>query len=112
MARWKWDRMSMLSYHRKDYNDMTLMQCSTAEELASLQTNVAAQIARTTASCAIDAFVEAFVKDGLRNPEQNAIDGILNTKYMKEIRLGKHYHSDWVGPKFYKHPAIIALTQI
>eukprot|EP00961_Rhodomonas_salina_P086236 1159099-Rhodomonas_salina.1 len=31
---------------------------------------------------------------------------------MKEIRLGKHYNADWVGPKFYKHPAIIVLTQI
>eukprot|EP00961_Rhodomonas_salina_P171629 2314187-Rhodomonas_salina.1 len=86
MERMKWDRMSLLADHRKDYNDKTKMQCTNATELASLHVNMAGQIARNTASGAIDSFYTSFVegKTELRTPEQNAIDGILCTKYMKE----------------------------
>eukprot|EP00961_Rhodomonas_salina_P044813 601717-Rhodomonas_salina.2 len=113
MERMKWDRMSLLADHSKDYNDKTKMQCANATELTSLHINMAGQIARNTASGAFDSFYASFVegKAELRTPEQNAIYGILCTKYMKEVSVGKHYSPEWIGTKYYKHPAIIALSE-
>eukprot|EP00961_Rhodomonas_salina_P240900 3255074-Rhodomonas_salina.1 len=114
MERMKWDRMSLLADHRKDYNDKTKMQCANATELTSLHINMAGQIASNTASCAIDSFYASFVKGKteLHTPEQNAIYGIPCTKYMKEVRVGKHYSPEWLGTKYYKHQAIIMLSQL
>eukprot|EP00961_Rhodomonas_salina_P302969 3941044-Rhodomonas_salina.1 len=31
---------------------------------------------------------------------------------MKEVSVGKHYSPEWLGTKYYKHPPIIALSQL
>eukprot|EP00961_Rhodomonas_salina_P119270 1604932-Rhodomonas_salina.1 len=60
LDRMKWERRTMLSAERKDYNDIHKMQVADQEELEALQDNMAGQIARTIARQSVKALYVAF----------------------------------------------------
>eukprot|EP00961_Rhodomonas_salina_P077514 1039780-Rhodomonas_salina.1 len=108
----KWECLSLLADHHKDYNDKAKMQVADDAELASLHENTCCQISHQIACQAHCALHKAFIKKSVSTPEQDAMMHILCTKFMTEVGIGKHYKAVWVGPLFFNNPAVVLYTQI
>eukprot|EP00961_Rhodomonas_salina_P267398 3613016-Rhodomonas_salina.1 len=73
---------------------------------------MAGQIARTIASQSVKALLGAFVKRGTTTPEQNAMQGIFCTQFMKDVKVGKHFDAKWIGDLVFQNPAVYAYVVI
>eukprot|EP00961_Rhodomonas_salina_P286109 3865851-Rhodomonas_salina.1 len=73
---------------------------------------MAGQIARTIARQSVKALLGAFVKRCTTTPEQNAMQGILCTPYMKDVKVGKHFDTKWIGDLVFQNLAVYAYVAI
>eukprot|EP00961_Rhodomonas_salina_P274951 3714627-Rhodomonas_salina.1 len=73
------------------------MQVDDDEELAALHTFMCDSISCTMARQGIKEFTSAFVKLGVISTEQDVLQGILCTQFMKEVKIGKHKNAKWLG---------------
>eukprot|EP00961_Rhodomonas_salina_P118138 1589959-Rhodomonas_salina.1 len=73
---------------------------------------MAGQIARTIARQSVKALFGAFVKRCTTTPEQNSMQGILCTPFMKDVKFGKHFNAKWIGDLVFQNPAVYAYVAI
>eukprot|EP00961_Rhodomonas_salina_P106922 1439758-Rhodomonas_salina.1 len=72
---------------------------------------MAGQIARTIARQSVKALYVSFVKK-TTTPEQDYLQGVLCSPYMKEVKVGTHHNSKWLGTLVFQNPAVYAYVAI
>eukprot|EP00961_Rhodomonas_salina_P021990 295877-Rhodomonas_salina.1 len=66
----------------------------------------------TIARQGVKAFTSAFVKLGAISAEQDALQEILCTLYMKEVKIGKHKNAKWLGELVFQNQALYSYVAI
>eukprot|EP00961_Rhodomonas_salina_P066763 896439-Rhodomonas_salina.2 len=97
----------------KGYNcdDIHKMQVADQAELDSLQDNMAHQIAHTIACQSVKALYVSFVKK-TTTQEQDYLQGVLCSQYMKAVKVWTHYNSKWLGTLVFQNPAVYVYVAI
>eukprot|EP00961_Rhodomonas_salina_P042819 575764-Rhodomonas_salina.1 len=72
---------------------------------------MAGQIACTIARQSVKALYVSFVKK-TTTPEQDYLQGVLCSQYMKEVKVGTHYNSKWLGTLVFQNPAVYTYVAI
>eukprot|EP00961_Rhodomonas_salina_P013762 184048-Rhodomonas_salina.1 len=87
------------------------MQVADQDELEALQDNMAGQITCTIARQSVKALYVTFVKK-TTTPEQDYLQDVLCSPYMKAVKVGTHYNSKWLGTLVFQNPAVYAYVAI